>query len=579
VEQLLKQKAQHIPRKPEDSTERFFRKHDIDTQSQISEPGETEEDREKTRLLRSISGRGLFLSGGQMFKKKSLKELEEDRIAWREREEAKRQNEAEERRRKQEQLQQRNEQERMAFLHEQQPQEHSQQANNNEEEDRLQQEHEQQEQFRLQFQQQQLQIQKEQLEQQQREQQQREQQAELLRQQEIEEQRREAREQQKREEEERRRQMAEQQAQLEREELRREEERQQRERLRQQQEEQEEQDQQQHQQQQQQETREDERIREEQEEAARRRDQQRILEELAEEQVVKPTYETIPRSPETAPDVILDSLLSQPTPDPPTPRQNAEAEELIKKLGQLRDLLPYYKDKPVVQDIGQYLADFARVMAFLRATVYGYRSETNLSESFDYDSFTDAVSGSVKFILENLNFLTFDEDRAKILKASDAILQVAMVFIAQIKKNAASELPSLQAKWERLCRLLWEYTLAAATEKASVEETREQSRRKLTATILRIQTLSWKIWEIMAAPEFHQEPFLAILQELTSLLKAIHPIVGVEGTKQLVEATRTTLQIASAVIQGKGNDPGKRTLLEKYLVLTTRTLLKLRDAI
>lgn len=54
---------------------------------------------------------------------------------------------------------------------------------------------------------------------------------------------------------------------------------------------------------------------------------------------------------------------------------------------------------------------------FLRGAVYGYKEKAiDVSQQFDYGLFIDSVSGYVKFILENLNFLTFEEDRSKILK-------------------------------------------------------------------------------------------------------------------------------------------------------------------
>lgn len=119
AEAALKIKAQN--KRDDVSIDRFFHKSKEEDTKLDKQPPEEEEERERQRILRSVSGRhlltsltplgrGLFTSGGQAFKKKSLKELEEDRVAWREREEARRQKEAEERRRKQEELQRRDEQ-------------------------------------------------------------------------------------------------------------------------------------------------------------------------------------------------------------------------------------------------------------------------------------------------------------------------------------------------------------------------------------------------------------------------------------------------------------------------------------
>lgn len=59
--------------------------------------------------------------------------------------------------------------------------------------------------------------------------------------------------------------------------------------------------------------------------------------------------------------------------------------------------------------------------------MYGYKEGTIvLSEEFDYNTFIDSVSGYVKFILENLNFLTFEEDRSKILKVKRALTTITM---------------------------------------------------------------------------------------------------------------------------------------------------------
>lgn len=54
---------------------------------------------------------------------------------------------------------------------------------------------------------------------------------------------------------------------------------------------------------------------------------------------------------------------------------------------------------------------------FLRGAVYSYPPGCQtIAKSFAYKDFADAVSGFIKFFIDNLNFLTFEDDRKTIVK-------------------------------------------------------------------------------------------------------------------------------------------------------------------
>eukprot|EP01126_Amoeba_proteus_P035405 TRINITY_DN3570_c0_g1_i14.p1 TRINITY_DN3570_c0_g1~~TRINITY_DN3570_c0_g1_i14.p1 ORF type:complete len:523 (+),score=139.21 TRINITY_DN3570_c0_g1_i14:238-1806(+) len=281
--------------------------------------------------------------------------------------------------------------------------------------------------------------------------------------------------------------------------------------------------------------------------------------------------------------VILEELLRQLTLKSQV-QENSEARELMIKLGQLRDLLPYYKDEPSVHDVGHFLANFSRVIVFLRGAVYLYPHRlTNLAVEFEYTHFMDSISGYVKFLLENLNFLTFEDDRNRIIKASDALLQIAVVFINEVCNtfnNNTSGLKIHQEKWEKLCSFIFEHALSSTSEKASVEEQREQVKRALTNSTLLIQRISHELHETMfPGVEFKPDIFSNLLHQLTATLQSVHKYLNADGVNELLNIAKGVLQTAMQVIQTKANDPAKRIALEKYLVVALLALLRFRDAI
>jgi hypothetical protein len=61
--------------------------------------------------------------------------------------------------------------------------------------------------------------------------------------------------------------------------------------------------------------------------------------------------------------------------------------------------------------------------------VYNYPEKTNdLSNQFKYNDFAKAVGGFVKYIIENVNFLTFEEDVDKVIKVLFFILVLCVFF-------------------------------------------------------------------------------------------------------------------------------------------------------
>jgi hypothetical protein len=123
-------------------------------------------------------------------------------------------------------------------------------------------------------------------------------------------------------------------------------------------------------------------------------------------------------------------------------------------------------------------------------------------------------------------------------------LQVGIAYINHIRKiskpSSSHDLESLQGKWDKLCRLMFEYTLSAASEKASVEEMcvlrptaihiyrREQARRKLTAAILKLQTIYLKLANVMShsGNDFQVEAFTTLLHILADLSKSTQSILS-----------------------------------------------------
>jgi len=265
----------------------------------------------------------------------------------------------------------------------------------------------------------------------------------------------------------------------------------------------------------------------------------------------------------------------------PAPQTTEEARELMLKLNKLRELLPYYTDKPKVTNVGQFLVQFAKSVAFIRGAVYLYPNGcSNIGNEFQFKDFSDGVSGFVKFLLENLNFLTFEEDRNTILKATEGMLKVGIMFIHCIPPTTTltAEILKMQLKWEALLGICTETVVKAANQKAIVEEKREKIRRVLTSTIFKVQVVLHKMIEILTDRPFDLVVFKKFLTKLVGIYSEVHPFLPEQTRNQLIEFTRLVLKVCKAFDEGKVY-PKDRCAFEKHVVLTVNHLLVFRDSI